>query len=454
MFYKTLKRKQKYLKIITMKSPKMSVKVSGKRRSRVIRKNPLRKVNKRNSNNIIIDTVCNKKNAQSRTPLRTVYTGSIAKNGDKNGCYNLSMSNSRKRSNKSKEFPPSKRRKTIDLCETIVLSDDDDDDDDDNHHDNINNNGGICYGSTERTELSRSHENSDIILSSPSPKNARRSKRNRNKSIKKRRSISNSNQDTANSANDDDSKDGDEVCVIWSSTCTMPNEDEIKLEQASDHNGEKYFFDTVGDKSNFFKLSLFPVNKTIFTGSKRDEKECSNNNNNNDNTVNISSPSPTTSENELSSRKLREIVVDGLNVTYGYTRKKVFSKKGLQLVLDYFRSRGHDVKIFIPQFERSRERQFLEDWYLKGYVIFTPSRRIAGKKIISHDDRFILDYATKCKGIVVSSDQYRDLWKEKPEWRETIEFRLLPPTFVGDYVMFPEDPLGRSGPRLDEFLRH
>lgn len=68
--------------------------------------------------------------------------------------------------------------------------------------------------------------------------------------------------------------------------------------------------------------------------------------------------------------------------------------------------------------------------------------------------RFILHYATICGGIVVSSDQFRDLYSEKPEWRDTIENRLLQPTFVGNIVLFPEDPLGRRGPKLDEFLRH
>lgn len=57
-------------------------------------------------------------------------------------------------------------------------------------------------------------------------------------------------------------------------------------------------------------------------------------------------------------------------------------------------------------------------------------------------------------GIVVSQDQYRDLYEEKPVWRKVIEERLLVPTFVGKCVMFPEDPLGRRGPRLDQFLRH
>lgn len=68
--------------------------------------------------------------------------------------------------------------------------------------------------------------------------------------------------------------------------------------------------------------------------------------------------------------------------------------------------------------------------------------------------RFILEYATACGGIVITSDQYRDLYEEKPEWRDTILNRLLTPTFVGDYIMFPEDPLGKSGPNLETFLRH
>lgn len=67
--------------------------------------------------------------------------------------------------------------------------------------------------------------------------------------------------------------------------------------------------------------------------------------------------------------------------------------------------------------------------------------------------RYILEYATACEGIVISTDQFRDWFKEKPEWRDTILNRLLTPTFVGDYVMFPEDPLGRFGPNLEIFLR-
>ena len=155
-----------------------------------------------------------------------------------------------------------------------------------------------------------------------------------------------------------------------------------------------------------------------------------------------------------SSGKLREIIIDGNNVAMAHKNHHLFSEEGLLIVINYFRTRGHSVKVFIPQCKRSLARPLLEKWYDQGIVVFTPSRYIGGRWITSYDDRFILEYATLCGGIVISSDQYRDLYKEKPEWRDTIMNRLLAPTFVGNIVMFPEDPLGRNGPKLDEFLRH
>ncbi|XP_050457499.1 endoribonuclease rege-1-like isoform X1 [Cataglyphis hispanica] len=153
-----------------------------------------------------------------------------------------------------------------------------------------------------------------------------------------------------------------------------------------------------------------------------------------------------------SSHKLREIIVDGCNVGMAHSHHRVFSVKGIQLVVDYFTIRGHVVKVFLPNY--FRKFTLLEDLYKKGIVVFTPSRNVDGRQITPYDDRFILEYATACRGIVISSDQYRDLYEEKPEWRDTILNRLLTPTFVGDYIMFPEDPLGKSGPNLETFLRH
>ncbi|XP_070159368.1 endoribonuclease rege-1 isoform X2 [Polyergus mexicanus] len=153
-----------------------------------------------------------------------------------------------------------------------------------------------------------------------------------------------------------------------------------------------------------------------------------------------------------SNHELREIIVDGCNVGMAHSNHRMFSVKGIQLVVDYFTIRGHAVKVFLPNY--FRKFTLLEELYKKGIVVFTPSRNVEGRQITPYDDRFILEYATACRGIVISSDQYRDLYEEKPEWRDTILNRLLTPTFVGDYIMFPEDPLGKSGPNLETFLRH
>lgn len=67
--------------------------------------------------------------------------------------------------------------------------------------------------------------------------------------------------------------------------------------------------------------------------------------------------------------------------------------------------------------------------------------------------RFIIQYAHMKEAIIVSNDNYRDLLIEKPEWQSTIEYRLLMYTWVEDLLIFPEDPLGRKGPPLSDFLK-
>lgn len=154
---------------------------------------------------------------------------------------------------------------------------------------------------------------------------------------------------------------------------------------------------------------------------------------------------------------LREIIIDGSNVAFGHSNGKTFSVKGLEIAIDYFVKRGHKVIAFVPQFRQKHNqttnRNLLISLADKGYVVFTPSREVNGRRITPYDDRYIIQYAAACEGVVVSSDNYRDLFMERPAWRTTIERRLLMPTWVGDMLMFPEDPLGRHGPNLSTFLR-
>lgn len=159
---------------------------------------------------------------------------------------------------------------------------------------------------------------------------------------------------------------------------------------------------------------------------------------------------------------LRYIVIDGSNVAMTHGNGKCFSCKGIKIVIDYFIQRGHkDITAFVPLSRTYKPRpeypisdqNILNELKESGYLVFTPSRRISEKFINSYDDRFVLELAEKEDGIIVSNDQYRDLMQEKASWRKIVEEKLLMFIFAKDNFMPPNDPLGRDGPCLDEFLR-
>lgn len=156
---------------------------------------------------------------------------------------------------------------------------------------------------------------------------------------------------------------------------------------------------------------------------------------------------------------LRHIVIDGSNVAMVHGLQHYFSSRGIAIAVQYFWDRGHrDITVFVPQWRFSkdgkvREIHFLQKLYSLSLLSLTPSRVMDGKRISSYDDRFMLKLAEETSGIIVSNDQFRDLAEESDQWMAIIRERLLPFTFVGNLFMVPDDPLGRNGPTLDEFLK-
>ncbi|XP_056416576.1 endoribonuclease ZC3H12A [Hyla sarda] len=176
-----------------------------------------------------------------------------------------------------------------------------------------------------------------------------------------------------------------------------------------------------------------------------------------------SSARPNTSLTEDNdSNNLRPIVIDGSNVAMSHGNKDMFSCRGILLAVNFFLERGHvDITVFVPSFRKEQPRpdmpitdqHILADLEKKKILVFTPSRRVGGKRLVCYDDRFIVKLAYKSDGVIVSNDTYRDLQSEKPEWKKFIEERLLMYSFVNDLFMPPDDPMGRKGPNLDDFLR-
>ncbi|XP_049450292.1 endoribonuclease ZC3H12A-like [Epinephelus fuscoguttatus] len=159
---------------------------------------------------------------------------------------------------------------------------------------------------------------------------------------------------------------------------------------------------------------------------------------------------------------LRPVVVDGSNVAMSHGNKEVFSCQGIQLAVDWFLERGHrDITVFVPAWRKEQSRpdalitdqEILRRLEKEKILVFTPSRRVQGRRVVCYDDRFIVKLAFESDGIIVSNDNYRDLANEKPEWKKFIDERLLMYSFVNDKFMPPDDPLGRHGPSLENFLR-
>uniref|UniRef100_A0A8C3C1S8 NEDD4-binding protein 1 n=1 Tax=Cairina moschata TaxID=8855 RepID=A0A8C3C1S8_CAIMO len=128
-------------------------------------------------------------------------------------------------------------------------------------------------------------------------------------------------------------------------------------------------------------------------------------------------------KNEPGNPYLKHIVIDGSNVAMSHGLKKFFSCRGIAIAVDYFWKRGHrNITVFVPQWRTRRdpyitEQDFLTQLQDVGILSLTPARMVLGARIAAHDDR------------------------------------LLQYTFAGDIFMVPDDPLGRNGPRLDDFLR-
>ncbi|XP_068954063.1 protein KHNYN [Petaurus breviceps papuanus] len=156
---------------------------------------------------------------------------------------------------------------------------------------------------------------------------------------------------------------------------------------------------------------------------------------------------------------LRHVIIDGSNVAMIHGLQHFFSCRGIALAVQYFWDRGHrEITVFVPRCRlrkdaKVKERHFLTKLQSLSLLSVTPSRIVEGKKITSYDDRFVVRLAEETDGIIVSNDQFRDLSDESVKWAEIIRERLLPFTFVGNIFMVPDDPLGREGPTLDEFLK-
>lgn len=171
------------------------------------------------------------------------------------------------------------------------------------------------------------------------------------------------------------------------------------------------------------------------------------------------------------------VVLHIFSFSCSHGNKEVFSCQGIQLAVDWFLERGHrDITVFVPAWRKEQSRpdalitgnrccglkpllwkrfliffssfcclfnfnhkpsfsadqEILRRLEKEKILVFTPSRRVQGRRVVCYDDRFIVKLAYESDGIIVSNDNYRDLANEKPEWKKFIDERLLMYSFVND----------------------
>lgn len=156
---------------------------------------------------------------------------------------------------------------------------------------------------------------------------------------------------------------------------------------------------------------------------------------------------------------LRPIVVDGSDVALsGQPNRQLFSLGRVHTVVEYFDKRQHAVYVIVPQWRKeqlvaSSDKLILSDMEQRGLVHYSPSKRVGGKRMYCDDDSFILNLAVIKNAIIVSNDNFKRFLNQRDEFKQVIEQRVLMYSFVDDNFIPAEDPLGKNGPSLSNFLR-
>ncbi|CAF0799319.1 unnamed protein product [Brachionus calyciflorus] len=172
----------------------------------------------------------------------------------------------------------------------------------------------------------------------------------------------------------------------------------------------------------------------------------------------------TTSMNRLNDKSnLRPIIVDGSDVALsGHPNKQIFSLIRVQKVVEYFEKRHHQIYVIIPQWRKEQilsssnthnDQLILGEMEQKNLIHYSPSKRVGGKRMYCDDDTFILNIASIKQGIIVSNDNFKRFLNQKEEFKQIIEERVLMYSFLEDNFIPAEDPLGKNGPNLNNFLR-
>lgn len=106
-----------------------------------------------------------------------------------------------------------------------------------------------------------------------------------------------------------------------------------------------------------------------------------------------------------------------------------------------------------PTQATTQDQIILQELDKKNLVHYTPYKRIGCKSIMYNVESAMLQFAASKKAIIVSNNNFRRFLNQSDEYKQVIEERVLMYSFIDDTFMPAEDPLGKNGPSLNNFLR-
>jgi hypothetical protein len=90
----------------------------------------------------------------------------------------------------------------------------------------------------------------------------------------------------------------------------------------------------------------------------------------------------------------------------------------------------------------------------KGQMFYSPAKRVGNRNIVTDEKLSTLMLAKKKSGIILSNDDFKKyLTSHYKEYKEVIEEKVLMYTLVEDMFLPVDDPLGKNGPNLENFVR-
>jgi predicted nuclease of predicted toxin-antitoxin system len=130
------------------------------------------------------------------------------------------------------------------------------------------------------------------------------------------------------------------------------------------------------------------------------------------------------------------VVIDTANVSHEHGSGN-FSTKGLPIVVEHYRNLGFRVIAFLPE-------HYLTQHYPDPLQDWSPLESLVAEKILiptpgaDYDDLYLVEYARKNNGVIVTNDKYRDVpltfsdSKERTTVSNWIKTHRIPFKFVGN----------------------